>query len=327
MSVRVRKSSPMGNHGEMRWAKIGSVVSAVSWRLRRMLPGRRPPIDVRTVRIVTIVPSYLPSVRAGSEVSMHDLLRRLTARGMTCSVLTTDAEWTGDIDGVSVRPFARRIRSVKGAGFVFTQLAAQPIAMRLAARFDSRLIVLQHMGKMGKLVAWARPDIVVYNTDWLRESHRGRANTAMLHPTIDVAEFVGCADHSGADTRQRPSCRTSRRHRPCLRADSSSPDALTIRNLRACRTRGSRPRNSHHRSPLARASRSTRRSRNVGRPTRHRRLDRGDHGSGSQGDLPLARHDIVPLGVRWLGRLDIVSLVEVGLRQNIVPVSAVRGRR
>lgn len=42
--------------------------------------------------------------------------------------------------------------------------------------------------------------------------------------------------------------------------------------------------------------------------------------------LGLARHDIVPLCVRWLGRQDIVPLVEVGLRRDIVPVSAALGR-
>gem|GEM_PF-4638393 len=42
--------------------------------------------------------------------------------------------------------------------------------------------------------------------------------------------------------------------------------------------------------------------------------------------LGLARQDIVPLRWRWSGRQDIVPLVEVGLRQEIVPVSAARGR-
>lgn len=42
--------------------------------------------------------------------------------------------------------------------------------------------------------------------------------------------------------------------------------------------------------------------------------------------LGLARQDIVPFGVRWLGRQDIVPVVEVGWRRDIVPVNAVLGR-
>jgi glycosyltransferase involved in cell wall biosynthesis len=120
---------------------------------------------------------------------MHDLLRRLMQRGIACLVLTAEADWAGEIDGVAVQPLAGNGESVRGADFVFTQLSARPAATFLATRFRTRLVVFQHMGAMGTLTAWTKPDLVVYNSEWLRAGHRGGAATVVLHPTIDIDSF------------------------------------------------------------------------------------------------------------------------------------------
>lgn len=189
---------------------LGVGLEALRWRVHSLPPRRR-----RTHRCATditaIVPTYLPTRRAGSEVTLHDLLVRLAMRGFTCRVVTTEDLWSGEVGGIEVAPLdtSHEAEPIE-TGIVFTQLGARPIATRIARRSRSRLVVFQHMGGIAPAMRWAPPDLIVYNSASVREADGSPQRSIVVHPPIDAERYrvdrgslitqIGLSELKGADT-------------------------------------------------------------------------------------------------------------------------------
>lgn len=167
----------------------------------------------------------LPYRRAGSEVMLHAMLRALTTAGLRVLAVTSEmpeapASWT--LDGVEYRQLPHGsadmlIRRTRPA-VVVTHHHLAPDAIRVAKDVGARPVLVCHNDHRGQAEFMrAEPDLIVYNTDWVRASlrpdwpHVDRIPGMIVHPPVDPAEhhadkpgdhvtLVNLSRHKGVDT-------------------------------------------------------------------------------------------------------------------------------
>lgn len=154
------------------------------------------------MRVVAVVHFYVPVHMAGSETMLHAMLAALVAAGHDVHVVVTrEANHRDDVvDGVHVH---RRMGHAADAkiqhlqpDIIVTHHAEVHRAKRAADRHRSRLIHLLHSDAQiaCRATALQRPDLVVFNTNWVRDAFRtswGLERDGMvLHPPIDPARHL-----------------------------------------------------------------------------------------------------------------------------------------
>lgn len=144
----------------------------------------------------------VPYRRAGSEVMLHIMLRSLAADGLRVLALTSEmpeAPPSWEVDGVEYRQLPHGsadmlIRRARPRVLVtHHHLAPQAIAAGKAA--GARTVLVQHNDHRAQSAFLLHePDLVVFNTDWVRDSiHAERPDTAriphmVVHPPVDPDE-------------------------------------------------------------------------------------------------------------------------------------------
>ena len=179
----------------------------------------------RPVDVIAWMHYGIPHRRAGSEVMMHAMLRALHQVGMSVLAITSEmpeapAVW--DVDGVEYRqmPHASADMLIRRARprVLVTHHHLAPGAIRLAKDIGTRSVLVCHNDHRGQArFLSAGPDLVVYNTGWVRESLRpdwlevDRIPGLVVHPPVDPAEhrvdkpgdhvtLVNLSRHKGVDT-------------------------------------------------------------------------------------------------------------------------------
>jgi hypothetical protein len=153
----------------------------------------------RPLRVLAHVPGYPPASNAGSEQSMRAILTWLAERGHRATVLTTARGDPGVHEGVEVvvdRSLRETIRRYDTADVVLTQLGARNRAARLAAFAGLPLVQFLRMGGLQPASAAGRPDLIVYNADWMREQHPWPGATAVVHAPVFAERYRTAPGHA-----------------------------------------------------------------------------------------------------------------------------------
>ncbi|MBM7771232.1 glycosyltransferase involved in cell wall biosynthesis [Actinokineospora baliensis] len=149
------------------------------------------------MRVVALIHFYLPAHRAGSETMLHALLRALVDAGHDAHVVVTsqpegDDEYT--VDGVRVhragageRTVPRLVASLD-PDVLLTHHQETPHASKLGRDLGVPVVHVVH-NNMHHTTLWLhkRPDLVVFNTWWIRRyyatRHRG-LRSVVVHPPV-----------------------------------------------------------------------------------------------------------------------------------------------
>lgn len=151
------------------------------------------------MRIVALVHFYVPVHMAGSETMLHAMLTALATAGHDVHVVVTRelGERDAVVDGVRVLR-----RSGHAADAMVTYLQPDVVvthhaevhrARRVSSRIGARLVHLLHSNATNavKATAYQQPDLVVFNTHWVRASflaqHAPPRASLVVHPPIDPA--------------------------------------------------------------------------------------------------------------------------------------------
>ncbi len=182
----------------LRWTRAGT-----------RLVSSSPTHTAGTLRVLADVHSYLPSTRAGSERSLHAVLRWLLERGHHVTVLHPGADAVSEIDGLPVVTGGWH-RQYQRSHVVLTQLDARRRAAIRAAITNRPLVHFIRMGPLRDDSLVSPDDLVVFNAEWLRSRSSGRYRATVLHPTITPGDYstdpgdhitiVGLSEHKGART-------------------------------------------------------------------------------------------------------------------------------
>lgn len=146
------------------------------------------------MKFLAYVHAYVPDHGAGAETTLHDLLRALTARGHDCTVLLS-RRFENDnitdgytIDGVEVVPYdevdrEQPARLMIESDCVVTHLDSTERVTAMRHIHGKPIIQVVHNSMKittGYLALGA--DLVVYNTEWVKEAHEN----ALKDPVVAV---------------------------------------------------------------------------------------------------------------------------------------------
>jgi hypothetical protein len=148
------------------------------------------------VRIVAYTNLYMPTCRAGAQMTLRDLLRPLQERHDISIVidngrgLTEPYTW----EGIQVFPDAQRaheMRLVHSADLIITHLQATFPATRIAQECDIPVVQVLHANEIGEREYLRhRCDLVVFNSYSVRDSFPDFTGPSIvIYPPVSPAEY------------------------------------------------------------------------------------------------------------------------------------------
>jgi glycosyltransferase involved in cell wall biosynthesis len=155
----------------------------------------------RPLRIVAYVHGLYPHQRAGSETMLADMLEALADQGHDVHAVAT---LTGPADGSTTWEYGGVTCWREGPGKAAAFVAALepdvivshhhigPEAIPLAKRIGAASVVILHNDfKWSRAVLNARPDLLVFNTYWLRRKMGTRGAAAVVvHPPLHADRYA-----------------------------------------------------------------------------------------------------------------------------------------
>jgi hypothetical protein len=169
----------------------GSELATLRWRARRSAAPSPPIGHGGALRILALAPVYLPRYRRGAEITLHEVLSSLVARGHDCTVAVTSDPSPGVIEGVKVvagtrestRPLARE------SHVLVAQLQSRRAGLRLAAREQRPLVYFEHQGNIARSHFSGHPELTVFSSAAMREEQGWLEPAFVLHPRVDPVAY------------------------------------------------------------------------------------------------------------------------------------------
>lgn len=143
-------------------------------------------------RALAHLPTFVPERLAGSEVSIAMTLAHLVGSGWEVRAIVEAPGAAGDVEGVDVRrdpPPRETLRLYRWSDVVITQLGSRNRAMRWATATGRPLVQFLHMGGVDTRRMLGRPDLLVFNAEWIRQQSEWRGPSLVVHPPIDPARY------------------------------------------------------------------------------------------------------------------------------------------
>ncbi|MEU1815138.1 glycosyltransferase family 4 protein [Streptomyces roseifaciens] len=182
--------------GEFEEACIRRLPAAERDTARTPVPA--DPLAGHEVKIVAWIHYGIPYRRAGSETMLHTMMRALKDAGLGVLVVCSsmpDAPPAWDVDGV---PYVRL--GTQPAQLFLRQIRPQVLvthhnyaahATAFARRIGARSVMLIHSDlDYSARSLWARPDMLIMNSEWVRASlapryvEVGQTPTLIVHPPV-----------------------------------------------------------------------------------------------------------------------------------------------
>lgn len=169
------------------------------------------------MNVAAFVHYYVPFRNAGSETMLHTMLRALVGRGHKVRVYATDiheAPSRYTYDGVEVfsttASMACRMLREKKPDVIVTHHQRTNNAAVMSKQLGIPYVFLMHNDfSINKALLTARPDLVVFNTDWIRNSTKYSGESMVIHPPIyaenhrtepgDRVTLVNLNEHKGGE--------------------------------------------------------------------------------------------------------------------------------
>lgn len=154
------------------------------------------------MRVACLAHFSIPFRNCGSEIVVHELLKAAVAAGheasMFCTHQTADRVWRGsyapiEVDGVTVYRSGNPLLAAKAMtrtrpAVVVSHHQHATLAIRAAKQVRARSVYLTHnQMDINKRPLQAHPDLVIHNSEWVRESLQrfgGQAQEFVFHPPL-----------------------------------------------------------------------------------------------------------------------------------------------
>ena len=142
--------------------------------------------------VAAFVHFYVPFRNAGSETMLHCALRRLVDDGHEVVVFATiipDAPESYLIDGVTVvrtnSLLARQQLRQLSPDVIVTHHHNTPAAVATAKKIGAKSVFLMHNDfEENRRYLGCNPDLVVFNTEWIREASGYTGPSVVIHPPV-----------------------------------------------------------------------------------------------------------------------------------------------
>lgn len=148
------------------------------------------------MKIAALVHYYVPFRNAGSETMLHTLLRQLNeheVRVFATDILDAPDEYT--YDNVTIQrcdvTTAKGLLIAYEPDIVITHHHNAPLAIRVGRYVGAKSVFLMHNDHTAnRNILRARPDLIVFNTDWIANVTEHRGKTIVIHPPVIAADHA-----------------------------------------------------------------------------------------------------------------------------------------
>lgn len=183
-------------------AALHATIPGIHARMHAQVKPVSDPLEGSTVKVIAWAHYGIPFKRAGSEVMLHHMMKALKSQGIGVLVVTSEmpeAPESWEVDQVPYMqlPHASAAMLIRRAQphVVVTHHHLSPQAIGLAKQIDARSALIKHNDHAAQArFLQAEPDLVAYNSRWVRESLRpdwpqvDRLPGLVVHPPVNPAE-------------------------------------------------------------------------------------------------------------------------------------------
>lgn len=155
------------------------------------------------MKIVARLHLFPPDHAAGAEMMVLSMLRALVARGHECEVWLSQYSGTREpysLHGVKVFPAWHRgdyPGSVRSCDALLTHLGNTTAMVSTAVRARKPLIQVMHnTHPPSKMWANCKADLVVFNSEWMRDDFGGHPNGIIVRPPVLAEDYRTTPGHA-----------------------------------------------------------------------------------------------------------------------------------
>lgn len=138
-------------------------------------------------KILAISHYSIADNRGGGEIMLHEILKYLVSIGYKVDMIATKNEGdTINIDGVTIyRGISKSISDFKKYDLVISQFAEgdslAPIIKKTKIPF---VYVVHNTNLLTHNTVISEPDLIIFNTQWVKEFHKYNGNSIVIHPPV-----------------------------------------------------------------------------------------------------------------------------------------------
>ena len=145
-------------------------------------------IKKKQKRILAVSHFSVADNRAGGEIMFHELLKQLVKDGyLVDMVATCNTGPVVEVDGITIyRGEEYRDKERKGYDLVISQFAEADVLAPKLLKEKIPFVYVVHNTNDGThaLLENFKPDLTVFNTNWVKEYHKYQGNSIIVHPPV-----------------------------------------------------------------------------------------------------------------------------------------------
>ena len=139
-------------------------------------------------KVLAFAHYYATKNRGGGEIMLHEILKQLVADGFDVdAVATTNIGETEVMDGVTVYhgPEYRDI-DLSPYDIIVTHFAESLYITPKAKKLKKKIVYVVHntMEETNKYLHREKPDLAIFNTEWVKAHHKYDGNNIIVHPPV-----------------------------------------------------------------------------------------------------------------------------------------------
>ena len=140
------------------------------------------------VRVLAFSHYYATHNRGGGEIMLHEIMKQFVKDGYEVDAVATSTEAPVEVmDGVTVYHGAEyKDIDVTPYDMVVTQFAESFRITPRAQKAGKKIIYIVHntMQETNKYLHTVKPDLAVFNTEWVKAHHKYNGNSVIVHPPV-----------------------------------------------------------------------------------------------------------------------------------------------
>ena len=142
----------------------------------------------KKTRVLSYTHYYATHNRGGGEVMLHEILKKLVSEGMEVDAVAVDNE--GPIENMDgVRVFhGKEYKDIdlEPYDIIVTHFAQSLYITPKAKALGKKIVYVVHnsMHETNKYLFRERPDLAIFNTEWVKAHHKYDGESVVLHPPV-----------------------------------------------------------------------------------------------------------------------------------------------
>ena len=151
----------------------------------------------KKLKILSFTHYYATHNRGGGEIMLHEILKQLVKDGHSVDAIAVDNEGLPELmDGVNVFHGTKycnmELVNLDNYDAVVSQFAESLYITPKAKALGKKIIYIVHntMAETNNYLHREKPDLAIFNTQWVKDYHKYDGNSVIVHPPVYAHEHA-----------------------------------------------------------------------------------------------------------------------------------------